>query len=595
MNKKLVIFYLLILVLLILSLIFSILDLVKRHSLDILLSLKNDMNKKPIFSLSVSKENCENKLTIGEFPGTSKGCNCLGRNGHRLESYERNRITKNSCSRNQSNSGCEDIDSIDKYDFNIWDSNYFCVDNNINNYIYYLNNSVGEGEKCPLNFKKCGILDTLNNILCIEDNLDCPINKLIINNKNSYSENNINFKTLSLNNNKFLHYSNEFINDKIITNFQLSEGGFPCYNPLRYNTAYPQYILLNNFNEFMCIDKFNGNFYDERYQLIDSISKKTLYTENGNLFNILIEKGGYPKFNFNTNINLYVRNYIGIRKNCVFREENFISIEKIEKMKKDHKISNNINIACLVITVILILLYFICLILFHSNNYTDRYFMIFNSILLFLDLSNLILGFLSAFYLHNININNSCYDEIMNFFIKNAKDDSRAEKNYCTLFIIFVFCVIILNIILILLLYDIFDKIIDCICYKYNDNKNKKVIDNNNSNKNNEDLKRIQEDMKKINEKNQNIDSTYSAVKGNEPISNRNNQNVVNDVPYHSNFENYQNHINNNDVPYHSNFENYQNHINNNDVPYHSNFQNIPNNFNNEVPYNSNDKVNNNK
>ena len=182
-------------------------------------------------------------------------------------------------------------------------------------------------------------------------------------------------------------------------------------------------------------------------------------------------------------------------------------------MKKDHKISNNINIACLVITVILILLYFICLILFHSNNYTDRYFMIFNSILLFLDLSNLILGFLSAFYLHNININNSCYDEIMNFFIKNAKDDSRAEKNYCTLFIIFVFCVIILNIILILLLYDIFDKIIDCICYKYNDNKNKKVIDNNNSNKNNEDLKRIQEDMKKINEKNQNIDSTFSAEK----------------------------------------------------------------------------------
>ena len=122
MNKKLVIFYLLILVLLILSLIFSILDLVKRHSLDILLSLKNDMNKKPIFSLSVSKENCENKLTIGEFPGTSKGCNCLGRNGHRLKSYERNRITKNSCSRNQSISGCEDIDSIDKYDFNIWDS-----------------------------------------------------------------------------------------------------------------------------------------------------------------------------------------------------------------------------------------------------------------------------------------------------------------------------------------------------------------------------------------------------------------------------------------------------------------------------------------
>ena len=39
------------------------------------------------------------------------------------------------------------------------------------------------------------------------------------------------------------------------------------------------------------------------------------------------------------------------------------------------------------------------------------------------------------------------------------------------------------------------------------------MFNNNNSNKSNEDLKRIQEDMKKINEKNQNIDFTFSAEK----------------------------------------------------------------------------------
>ena len=31
---------------------------------------------------------------------------------------------------------------------------------------------------CGLNYKQCGILDTVGNILCIEDYLECPINKM---------------------------------------------------------------------------------------------------------------------------------------------------------------------------------------------------------------------------------------------------------------------------------------------------------------------------------------------------------------------------------------------------------------------------------
>ena len=45
--------------------------------------------------------------------------------------------------------------------------------------------------KCKEGYKKCGILDTIGNILCIDNNFDCPINKLIVDlhaNKNNYKD-----------------------------------------------------------------------------------------------------------------------------------------------------------------------------------------------------------------------------------------------------------------------------------------------------------------------------------------------------------------------------------------------------------------------
>ena len=36
---------------------------------------------------------------------------------------------------------------------------------------------------CKDGFKKCKILDTYGNIMCLENNLSCPINEIIIDNK----------------------------------------------------------------------------------------------------------------------------------------------------------------------------------------------------------------------------------------------------------------------------------------------------------------------------------------------------------------------------------------------------------------------------
>ena len=44
------------------------------------------------------------------------------------------------------------------------------------------------GEQCEENYKKCGILDTLGNIMCIPENDECPINEVIVDLNSKYDE-----------------------------------------------------------------------------------------------------------------------------------------------------------------------------------------------------------------------------------------------------------------------------------------------------------------------------------------------------------------------------------------------------------------------
>ena len=467
LKFQIIIFLIIILSSLIICLIFSLLKLSK-NSLNIIKSLNNDINNKLIYSISLKQENSacsknESILIIDNFPGTITGCDCIGIRKSRVKSNHRDRINRGSCSYNESIAGCRIINSIESKDFIIWDNNTFCVNYSKYDYEYYLNLSVGEGENCPSGFKKCGILDSLFHVMCIEENLDCPINKILINNESYYSENNINFNTINLKNNKYLHYTNKNINDQVISNFKLNEEGFPCYNPMRYNTIYPQYILLENFESFICIDKFNNSFYDKRYQYLDSISKYKLYNENS-LYDSLTGKPNYPSFSFNSQIGLYIKNYFGINKHCSISENSKIS-SNIENISHNHEIAKKINIVYFTINIILLILFPISYIIFFSNQKL-KCFLIFNGINCFLLLGNFILGIYIFNYLDDINLSSNCYDAIMSNFIEKAKNNLHKEKKYVILIIIFNFSCIILNIAFILIQINI-----SSYCEK-NNNKN---------------------------------------------------------------------------------------------------------------------------
>ena len=83
---------------------------------------------------------------------------------------------------------------------------------NNSNYNYYLLHSTKT--ECEGNYKKCGILDTMNNIMCIPTSEICPLNEI----KTSLNENSNTVKYFYYN----LYFTNQNINNSIITNITIS-------------------------------------------------------------------------------------------------------------------------------------------------------------------------------------------------------------------------------------------------------------------------------------------------------------------------------------------------------------------------------------
>jgi hypothetical protein len=83
--------------------------------------------------------------------------------------------------------------------------------------------------ECDTNYKKCGILDSMKNIMCILESEICPVNEI----KTSLSENSDIYETV-----KYfdydLYFTNHNINNNIITNIIISN-------------EQPKYITTNNF------------------------------------------------------------------------------------------------------------------------------------------------------------------------------------------------------------------------------------------------------------------------------------------------------------------------------------------------------------
>ncbi len=113
---------------------------------------------------------------------------------------------------------------------------------------------LSKGSESPENFKLYGIADTLENILCVPKNENCPITiNQTYNNYNNYD-----------------YENNSSINVEIISLFKLKEYSVPapCMNPKE--KKWISYSILEEKKN--CKIKFFGELNDNRYNRYQKIS-----------------------------------------------------------------------------------------------------------------------------------------------------------------------------------------------------------------------------------------------------------------------------------------------------------------------------------
>jgi hypothetical protein len=225
------------------------------------------------------------------------------------------------------------------------------------NYEYLLQHSTTGAGKCEQNFKKCGILDTYGNIICLPDTDSCPINEIIIDvkeNEEQYINKGYNSVNISeLPDNYMLYYTNRSINKEIVVDLNISEEN-------------PKYIFKNNFI-------FDYNTYYKYHKIIGKDDEDDGFIDNE--FNLRkVEEIVYgnedityyinKKFNEEKNIdkyhkkiyhNLYTKNYVGFESYEHMNSFMNIDLHHLYFKKFPNKISFRFAIVCLIFIFLFIL------------------------------------------------------------------------------------------------------------------------------------------------------------------------------------------------------------------------------------------------
>ena len=188
-------------------------------------------------------------------------------------------------------------------------SKYICIKKNNKTYRELLKSKqiISKNKECPLNYKSCGIIDTLERQLCFKNEEDCPITIEYFRNMDS------NLKDKPFNR---LNYS------QILTLFKIHEN-YPCIHPSEKNWHY-NHILQDTRT---CHTKILGELLDYRYRRMSTIStiKYELYKDNGikdEYNNYILEK---------ETVCLYGRYFMGFEGEKIdnYSYENLLYYQKI--------------------------------------------------------------------------------------------------------------------------------------------------------------------------------------------------------------------------------------------------------------------------
>jgi hypothetical protein len=339
--------------------------------------------KKPITHIKTSNTvKCSNhqmeNLISYAWPGTYQGCDCTDiRKTFFFTDYEEyyhysGNLYSGSCSWNMTNVGCSEIKPLESVSANKW-RNYYLCGKFLNEGYFDLEKAKGE---CSQGFKSCGIIDTLNNNLCVREKIDCPINEFSL---KPMDDDNFQME-ISMNNNS---------TGRILTDFQVSDGNLCLHSDHENNFYEKDYTLIkvhvskNDCQSYTTAENQSKKiYYDEskRYSKVDEYSKKSFYQHNSiyNMINNYLPN--YPNLK-DVHINLYAGNYIGWKKECLKITNNNLKNSDLNNLERDisiHVSTINSNLNYISLMLILIFITMIIILVCYKYNYGE-FFSAFNS------------------------------------------------------------------------------------------------------------------------------------------------------------------------------------------------------------------------
>ena len=136
-----------------------------------------------------------------------------------------------------------------------WKGNYFSFKRKDGKYSY---NNILSKKKYPI--KKCGV-DNQGNELYFRENDECPINYVTISNKQPILDGVINYKSIVIDGEQKLFYTNEYTNGRILIDFRISDINGPCLNKKKNNEICSFYIEKCNLKkkDFICASYKSDN------------------------------------------------------------------------------------------------------------------------------------------------------------------------------------------------------------------------------------------------------------------------------------------------------------------------------------------------
>ena len=254
-------------------------------------AINNNLKRFPINDI---KNNCnEEEYILGEFEGTKKGY---------YSNFWKNVNEK--CK-----TDCIPIPAIPPMKYKILKNNRICTTNIKKNYFDYYKLSVVNNSKCNNGYKPCGYLDKFDRILCLPQNDECPINDIVYNNQNSFYYNNMTYKTIKINDNEYIHYTNQNIKGYIIIGLSSIFGNVPCGS---HEINFEVTSILDNFGTCIkdsskIVDKTGDYFY---YKYLTNYTIENFFNENG-MKEYIFENNDY-KEKKNNLIKIFAVGYIGI-------------------------------------------------------------------------------------------------------------------------------------------------------------------------------------------------------------------------------------------------------------------------------------------